>query len=128
MMNPKVAELMRNHGIHKCLSEDCQHRIEHISKLIIEECIKVATEANSLEAAAMITMHFKLLKEAERKLIGYAEREEGYYPIYEAAKGQIVTHAFILCKYCEGQISTCMGPRHDAVCLSCYEKEPEQRW
>ena len=40
MMNPKVAELMRNHGIHKHISEECQHRIEHISMLIIEECCK----------------------------------------------------------------------------------------
>ena len=57
----------------------------------------------------------------EREHIGYTEREEGFYPLYAPPKGSIVTHAFILCKYCRGAISTCMGPRYDAVCLDCYE-------
>ena len=51
----------------------------------------------------------------ERKLIGYAEREEGFYPMYESKPGSIVTQAFILCKYCRGAIYPCMGPRYDAV-------------
>jgi hypothetical protein len=63
----------------------------------------------------------------ERKLIGYTEREEGFYPMYEPPQGIIVTHAFILCKYCNGSISPVMGPRYDAVCLTCYEKEPDER-
>ena len=33
----------------------------------------------------------------ERKLIGYTEREEGFYPLYAHGKGYIVTQAFILC-------------------------------
>ncbi len=63
----------------------------------------------------------------ERKLIGYTEREEGFYPMYEPAKGSIVTQAFILCKYCNGAVYHCMGPRSDAVCLACYEKDPDVR-
>lgn len=63
----------------------------------------------------------------ERELIGYTEREEGYYPLYSAPKGSIVTQAFILCKYCNGTISPNMGPRYDAVCLSCYKKDPDVR-
>ena len=63
----------------------------------------------------------------EREHIGYTEREEGYYPLYSAPKGSIVTQAFILCKYCNGTISTNMGPRYDAVCLSCYKKDPDIR-
>jgi hypothetical protein len=63
----------------------------------------------------------------ERKLIGYTERDEGFYPMYEPPRGVIVTHAFILCKYCNGAVYHCMGPRYDAVCLTCYEKEPDER-
>ena len=62
-----------------------------------------------------------------RKLIGYTEREEGFYPMYAPGEGYIVTHAFILCKYCSGAVYHCMGPRHDAVCLTCYEKDPDAR-
>ena len=38
-MNEKVAEIMRNHGLHKHISEDCQHRMEMLVELIIQECI-----------------------------------------------------------------------------------------
>jgi len=61
----------------------------------------------------------------EREHIGYIEREEGFYPLYAPPKGSIVTQAFILCKYCDGSIYHCSGPRYDAVCLTCREKEPE---
>lgn len=63
----------------------------------------------------------------DRKLIGYIEREEGFYPMYEPPKGSIVTHAFINCKYCGNAIYHCMGPKLDAVCLTCYDKDPELR-
>lgn len=63
----------------------------------------------------------------ERELIGYTEREEGFYPLYAPPKGSVVTQAFILCKYCNGAISPNMGPRYDAVCLTCYKKEPNER-
>lgn len=63
----------------------------------------------------------------ERKQIGWIEREEGYYRLYEPVKGSIVTHAFILCKYCNTTIASCMGPKYDAVCFDCYEKDPELR-
>jgi hypothetical protein len=63
----------------------------------------------------------------ERKLIGYTEREEGFYPMYEAGRGYITTAAFILCKYCRSPIAAMGGPRYDAVCIPCYEKEPDER-
>jgi len=44
----------------------------------------------------------------QRELIGYTEREEGFYPLYAPEKGYIVTHAFIHCKYCGGSIYHCM--------------------
>lgn len=51
----------------------------------------------------------------ERKQIGWCEREEGFYPIYKPHKGQIVTHAFILCKYCNVVIYHCTVPKLDSV-------------
>lgn len=80
----------------------------------------------ALVAAKEVIEHrYKLNKEAtERKHIGYVEREEGHYKIYAPVKGQIVTQAFILCKYCNDTIYHCMGPKYDAVCLTCYEKDP----
>ena len=69
----------------------------------------------------------ELAKDHSKELIGYTEREEGFYPMYAPGKGYIVTQAFIHCKYCEGSIYHCMGPRYDAVCLTCYEKDPDER-
>ena len=63
----------------------------------------------------------------ERKIIGYTEREEGFYPMYESQRGYITTCAFILCKYCRGAIDSMGGPKYDAVCLTCYEKDPDER-
>jgi hypothetical protein len=63
----------------------------------------------------------------EREHIGYTEREEGFYKLYAPVKGSIVTHAFILCKYCNGVIYSNMGPRDDAVCFTCYNKDSELR-
>lgn len=49
----------------------------------------------------------------------------GYYsdgnPIYPADKGQIVTHAFILCRMCNASISPNRGPAYGAYCVPCYE-------
>ena len=66
-------------------------------------------------------------EEVDRKQIGWCEREEGFYKIFEPAPGSIVTQALILCKYYNGAIYHCMGPKYDAVCFDCYEKEPELR-
>lgn len=63
----------------------------------------------------------------ERKHIGYVEREEGFYKLYAPVKGQIVTQAFILCKYCNAYIYNSMGPKSDAVCFTCYDKDPDLR-
>jgi len=37
-MNQRISEIMRNHGLQKNISEDCQHRIEMLAELIIHEC------------------------------------------------------------------------------------------
>lgn len=69
----------------------------------------------------------ELSKDHSRRLLGYIERDEGYYPLYETPPGYITTCAFILCKYCNGAISGSGGPKYDAVCLECYKKDPELR-
>jgi hypothetical protein len=43
-MNKKIEEIMRNHGLHKNISQDCQHRIEMLSELIVRECASVANQ------------------------------------------------------------------------------------
>lgn len=69
----------------------------------------------------------ELKKDHTKHLIGYIERDEGFYPLYAPGKGYIVTQAFIHCKYCGGSIYHCMGPKYDAVCLECFEKDPDER-
>ena len=64
---------------------------------------------------------------SDRELIGYTEHETGFEPLYAPPRGSIVTQAFIHCKYCMASIYHCMGPRRDAVCLTCYEKDPDER-
>ena len=57
-------------------------------------------------------------------LIGYTEAEDGALtPLFAPPRGSIVTHAFILCSRCGGSVYHCMGPRYNAVCLTCAEKE-----
>ena len=56
-----------------------------------------------------------------QKLIGYIETEEGFTLLLAPKKGQIVTQAFIQCKYCNGAVYHCMGPKSNAVCLKCYD-------
>jgi len=38
-MNERIAKLMRNHGLHKHISADCQHRMEMLAELIVKECV-----------------------------------------------------------------------------------------
>jgi hypothetical protein len=52
----------------------------------------------------------------DRAVIGYTLE-----PIYEVGKGMIATHAFILCSSCGGAVSSCGGPRYNAICLKCAE-------
>ena len=63
----------------------------------------------------------------DRELIGYTEHEAGFEPLYAPGKGYIVTQAFIHCRYCRVSIYHCMGPKYDAVCLTCYAKDPDER-
>ena len=40
-MNERIKELMISRGLHKYIPEDCQHRMEMLAKIIINECIQV---------------------------------------------------------------------------------------
>jgi len=40
-MNERIAELMRSKGLHKNISEDCQHRMEMLAELIVRECADI---------------------------------------------------------------------------------------
>ena len=57
-----------------------------------------------------------------RKILGYSSGDKKQ-PIYAPMPGALVTQAFIYCSQCGGTISGTMGPRQDAWCLSCTEKQ-----
>jgi hypothetical protein len=40
-MNERLKQIMLEHGLHKHISEDCQHRMEMLYKLIIQECCQM---------------------------------------------------------------------------------------
>jgi len=62
-MNNQIAELMRSRGLHKHISEDCQHRMEMLAELIVRECMDVVdTGENQLiarfQARQWLAEHF----------------------------------------------------------------------
>ena len=40
-MNSTLKKLMLAHGLHKHISEECQHRIEMVAALVAEECAQL---------------------------------------------------------------------------------------
>jgi len=40
-MNERVKELILSKGLHKHISQDCQHRMEMLAELIVRECIDI---------------------------------------------------------------------------------------
>jgi len=47
-VNERIAELMRSKGLHKHISEDCQHRMEMLAELIVRECLTVINQPNGV--------------------------------------------------------------------------------
>ena len=43
-MKQVLKQIMLEHGLHKNISEDCQHRVEMMSELIVRECAKVCND------------------------------------------------------------------------------------
>lgn len=40
-MNERLKQIMLNHGLHKHITEDCQHRMEMLAELVAEECAQI---------------------------------------------------------------------------------------
>ena len=133
-MNERILELAEQAGwMMGDEVEGFNTRLEKFAELILTECCEFIEQGHHsmvdrLSLSKHIKEYFGVEKiNEDREHIGYTEREEGFYKLYAPPKGSIVTHAFILCKYCNGSIYHCMGPKYDAVCLTCYDKDPELR-
>ena len=44
-MNERIKELMISKSLHKYISGDCQHRMEVLAELIINECTTIVSDA-----------------------------------------------------------------------------------
>jgi len=146
-MNEKIENCLYQSGLtaQGCwddLDDYAKESIEKFGNLIIDEVVKALEEMPRYyktehdrqverdtisDCIRTVQELFKKSETEPRTHIGYCEREEGYYKVYAPKKGQIVTQAFILCKYCNAVVSGTMGPRSDVLCISCYEKDPTSR-
>ena len=45
-MNEQVKQLIITHGLHKYVSEDCQHRMEMLADIIVKECIRLCDQVD----------------------------------------------------------------------------------
>ncbi len=57
-MNQRLKEIMLAHGLHKNISEDCQHRMEMLAELIVRECADIADRAEPYKSNDNILRHF----------------------------------------------------------------------
>ncbi len=44
-MNQRLKDIMLAHGLHKHISEDCQHRMEFLYDVVVKECASVIEDA-----------------------------------------------------------------------------------
>jgi hypothetical protein len=52
-MNERIKELMLSKGLHKNISEDCQHRIEMLAELIVQEYVSEYNKLINGEAVVL---------------------------------------------------------------------------
>ena len=45
-MNDQIRDLMLKHGLHKYITEDCQHRMEMLADIIVKECIRLCDQVD----------------------------------------------------------------------------------
>ena len=45
-MNERVKQIMLDHGLHKHITADCQHRMEMLAQLIVQECIRLCDQVD----------------------------------------------------------------------------------
>lgn len=49
-MNKRLKQIMLEHGLHKHISEDCQHRMEMLYELVVRECCDIFVELRTRPA------------------------------------------------------------------------------
>ena len=58
-MNERLKQIMLEHGLHKHISEDCQHRMEMLYELIVKECAELSvTDWTGYTISEKIKQHF----------------------------------------------------------------------
>jgi hypothetical protein len=59
-MNERLKQIMIESGTHKYISAECQHRIEIVAELIVQECIGIADEYDGVGSTIVsrIKKHF----------------------------------------------------------------------
>jgi hypothetical protein len=73
-MNKRIAELMRSKGLHKHISEDCQHRMEMLAELVINECAQACINmGNNYEIKSAGQYQAELFAFAIKKHFGVEE-------------------------------------------------------
>jgi len=73
-MNKRIAELMRSKGLHKNISEDCQHRMEMLAELVINECAQACINmGNNYEIKSAGQYQAELFAFAIKKHFGVEE-------------------------------------------------------
>jgi hypothetical protein len=73
-MNKRIAELIRSKGLHKHISEDCQHRMEMLAELVINECAQACINmGNNYEIKSAGQYQAELFAFAIKKHFGVEE-------------------------------------------------------
>ena len=59
-MNERLKQIMIESGTHKYISAECQHRIEIVAELIVQECVDIADEYDGVGSTIVsrIKKHF----------------------------------------------------------------------
>ncbi len=57
-MHTKLQQIMSAHGLHKHISQDCQHRMEFLYDLIVRECCQKLEADGMVEVAMEMKEHF----------------------------------------------------------------------
>ena len=61
-MNERLKQIMIESGTHKYISAECQHRIEIVAELIVQECVGIADEYDGVGSTIVsrIKKHFEV--------------------------------------------------------------------
>lgn len=45
-MNERLKQIMLDHGLHRYITKDCQHRMEFLADVIVKECIRLCDQVD----------------------------------------------------------------------------------